>query len=101
MAGVTSDRNDPGIRYGIDTVPVPQSEKYIVLSDEELKKGFVRPVRYSYIHNTCGSKTTMGDALSETYARQPNFYGATYCVRCSMHRPVAEFKWEDGSVLGS
>ena len=30
----------------------------------------------------------MGDALSETYARNPKFYGATYCVFCRMHRPV-------------
>ena len=44
----------------------------------------------------------MGLALSETYARNPKFYGATYCVQCSMHKPVAEFTWEpDGSVVGS
>jgi hypothetical protein len=44
----------------------------------------------------------MGLALCETYARDPKFYGATYCVHCQMHRPLAEFVWdEDGSVVGS
>ena len=50
----------------------------------------------------CGSVTTMGRALSETYARDPKFYGATFCVRCNKHLPVAEFVWtKDGEVVGS
>lgn len=50
----------------------------------------------------CGAKTIMGRALSETYARQPTFYGATYCAGCLMHRPVEEFAWDaDGQVVGS
>jgi hypothetical protein len=43
----------------------------------------------------------MGQALAETYARDPRFYGATYCVSCGMHRPVGEhgeFVWLDGIV---
>lgn len=42
----------------------------------------------------CGALTKMGRELSETYARDPHFYGATYCVGCRMHRPVAEFVWD-------
>lgn len=49
----------------------------------------------------CGTLTTMGQALAETYARDPKFYGATYCCECQKHLPVAEFRWEDGSVVGS
>ena len=47
----------------------------------------------------CGTCTTMGQAIAETYARDPRFYGATYCCGCNMHRPVGaqgEFVW-DGS----
>lgn len=101
--GLTSDRKDPRLTHGTDDSPVPQAEVYLVLSDEELAKGFVRPVRRSYIHvDGCGARTTMGLALCETYARDPKFYGATYCASCSMHRPVAEFRWaEDGAVVGS
>lgn len=49
----------------------------------------------------CGAETQMSDALAETYARDPKFYGSTYCCGCSMHRPVAEFLWRDGTVVGS
>lgn len=50
----------------------------------------------------CGAITTMGHAIAETYARDPKFYGATYCTGCQKHRPVAEFVWTaDGLVVGS
>lgn len=79
-----------------------QHSGYIVLCPDERAKGFVRPYRDSYRHKTCGSVTTMGRALSETYARDPKFYGATFCVRCDRHLPVAEFVWTaDGQDLGS
>ncbi len=147
---LTTDPNDPRLTHGPDEEPTKQSEVYLVLSEEERKKGFIRPVRYTYIHvglkpknplrdltaeederyggagwvkfepypqgsfalgrfwtqaeldnHGCGTATTMGQALAETYAREPGFYGSTWCVNCEMHKPVAEFVWEDGSVLGS
>lgn len=45
----------------------------------------------------CGGVTTMGQVIAETYARNPHFYGATFCVRCGKHLPVGaqgEFVWE-------
>lgn len=39
----------------------------------------------------------MGRKLSETYARDPGFYGATFCCRCNAHFPVGangEFVWD-------
>lgn len=79
-----------------------QHDGYIILCDAERAKGFVRPYRDSYRHTTCGGITTMGRALSETYARDPQFYGATFCCRCNRHLPVSEFVWTaDGQVLGS
>lgn len=102
--GLTDDPTDPRLTHGVDEKPVPMAEAYLVLSDEERAKGFVRPVRRTYIHETCGAATTMGQALAETYARDPKFYGATFCVRCSQHRPVGEhgeFTWEDGSRVGT
>lgn len=94
--GLTSDPHDPRLTHGADDEPVDQSEIYLVLSDEERAKGFARPVRRTYWHVTCGQETTMGTALAETYARDPHFYGATYCVACRMHKPVGsngEFHW--------
>jgi hypothetical protein len=148
--GVTDDPNDPALTRGVDHTPVPQADKYLVLSADERAKGFVRPLRFAYVHvgrpgpthdlldltdeqrdrygdtyakwepyppsdtatsavgrfwtqheldsidKGCGAVTTMGQALAETYAREPRFYGATYCAGCSMHRPVGphgEFIW--------
>ncbi|MFN8996092.1 MAG: hypothetical protein ACK5X3_20830, partial [Pseudomonadota bacterium] len=45
-----------------------QQKGYVVLSEEERAKGFVRPVRLSYVHEKCGTMTTMGRSLAETYA---------------------------------
>jgi len=90
---LTTDPKDPRLTHGADAEPTPQADVYLVLSDEERAKGFVRPVRRTYVH-TCGVATTMGTALAETYARDPKFYGATYCVGCQRHAPVSEFTWD-------
>lgn len=123
---------------------------YIVLSENERAKGFIRPYRDSYKHvgirpkyplrdltheeheryelynytkfeaypedeslvgrfwteaqlnSGCGTITTMNRSLSETYARDNKFYGATYCCGCKTHIPVEEFVWvTDGQVVGS
>jgi len=150
---LTTDPNDPRIcRGGEDKEPRPQCEVYLVLSEEERKKGFVRPVRQSYKHvglrgpkyplrdltdqekerfgqfgyvkyeeypedeeacvgkywtqeelnkvnKGCGVVTTMALALAETYARQPSFYGLTYCTHCQKHLPVAEFVWDGTNII--
>lgn len=146
MADLTTDPDDPRLGHGVDDKPVPQNAAYLVLSEEERAKGFVRPVRCSYVHvgkpgsvyplrdlspgerlrynadengwvkiecepdgevyrvwdqarldavgKGCGTVTTMGLALAETYAREPRFYGSTYCCGCSRHLRVEEFVWD-------
>lgn len=113
---LTTDRNDPRLGYGVDEEAKGMNKAYLVLSDEERAKGFVRPVRTSYIHQFmldgsdvptvvvsrqgmggCGAVTRMNIAIAETYARNPHFYGATYCVGCHKHLPVGEngeFYWD-------
>lgn len=100
--GVTDDRNDPRLHRGVDEERTEQHEVYLVLSEEERAKGFIRPYRDSYRHDRCRTVTSMGRALSETYARDPFFYGATYCCACQKHLPVSEFTWTlDGERVGS
>lgn len=73
-----------------------QQKGYVVLAEEERAKGFVRPVRRSYKHLTCGAVTTMGTTLAETYARDPFFYSGTFCAACGTHFPVGadgQFVW--------
>lgn len=102
MAELTTDPNDKRLGRGIDKEPTEQHEAYLVLSDEERSKGFVRPVRLSYTHKICGSRTTMSRAIAETYARDPKFYGSTFCVYCNKHLAISEFVWTyDRSEVGS
>lgn len=144
---LTTNPNDPELTRGGDTEPTPQAKKYLVLSEAERAKGFVRPVRDAYTHvgppgpqfplrdlteqeaatyqgegyckfetyppgfkgsavgrfwtqaelahagQGCKTVTTMARALAETYARDPHFYGFTYCVQCQRHLPIDEFVW--------
>lgn len=102
--GITDDRNDPGLKK---IGPDGMQESYLVLSEEERDKGFVRPLRTTYKHLKCGGVTTMGHAIAETYARNPHFYGGTYCAICKAHFPVGEdgeFVWDmatDGNKVGT
>lgn len=136
--------------------PDGQQVGYVVLTEEEREKGFVKPVRRSYIHSgppplpegvrdlteeekarwnhgnrdpfvkyleyppgsastgkfftrsqveragmkKCGSLTTMALSIAETYAREPGFYGGTFCCGCGEHFPLNEFTWEpDGEPM--
>lgn len=81
--------------------PNGQQEGYVVLAEEERAKGFVRPVRRTYQHLKCGSKTTMVQVIAESFARDPQFYSGGFCVTCGKHFPNAEFVWEDGSGVGT
>jgi hypothetical protein len=99
MTGLT---NDPDEARGSGVDPATgQQRLYWVLSDEERAKGFVRPVRRSYVHakelGGCGAVTTMGQAIAETYAVDPKAYSGTLCASCGAHFPVGEngqFKWD-------
>lgn len=78
--------------------PNGQQRDYVVLSEPERTKGFVKPVRRSYVHLKCGTLTTMSQALAETYARDPGFYSGTFCCGCGTHftfgKPDGEFVWD-------
>lgn len=77
-----------------------QQNDYVVLAEEERAKGFVRPVRRSYVHTKCGVETKMAQTIAETYARDPYFYGGTFCCGCGDHFPVGpngEFVWSGTS----
>lgn len=84
--------------------PNGQQQDYVVLSADERAKGFIRPVRHTYEHKTCGHTTTMSRAIAETYARDPSFYSGTFCHQCGAHYPIGEdgeFVWQDGSMVGT
>lgn len=128
--------------------PDGQHVDHWVLPAEERAKGFVRPVRLSYVHvgikgpdgplrdltndererfgddyvkyepygpekaprkgkfwtqaqlasvgEGCRTVTSMPQAIAETYAREPGYYGSTFCCGCRKYLPVGkdgEFVW--------
>ena len=102
MTPLTTDRNDPDLKV---LESDGQQKSYLILSEEERAKGFVRPVYRQYTHKKCGGLTKMGLALCETYARNPNFYTGTYCAICGTYFDLIDetgeraFIW-DGTNLG-
>lgn len=45
----------------------------------------------------CGVMTRMGHSIAETYARQPSYYGSTFCCGCRDYFRVGadgEFVWD-------
>lgn len=94
----------PELLEGPAPAPVKENGQhadYWVLPEAQRKDGFVRPIRRTYVHGKCGVATTMSTPLAETYAKNPNYYGSTFCCGCSQHYPVDQFVWNDGSVVGS
>jgi hypothetical protein len=89
--------------------PIEKSTKqhadHWVLPPEDRAKGFVRPLRASYKHEKCGTVTNMPKPIAETYARQPGYYGSTFCACCACYLPVGlngEFVWlDDGKKVGA
>lgn len=107
----TTDGRPPAAGFEHASAPQPvdsttgQHGAYWVLCEDERRKGFIRPVRRTYRHEKCGTETRMGEALAETYACKPDYYGATFCVHCGGHYPVGEhgeFVWlDDGTKVGT
>lgn len=98
----------PEDRSHTELKPNGQQRDYVVLTPEERAKGFVKPLRRSYIHAFpsetnrqvgCGGETKMGQAIAETYARDPRFYSGTFCVHCAKHFPLNQFIWDGGGEL--
>ena len=155
----TTDGKPPREGYEHASAPAPidsqtgQHLAYWVLSEEERKKGFIRPLRWTYRHvgrsvcgriksplgdpthlticasqpnhkgecwgviqevsqfeavwaerfqiiGGCNYNTTMQQALAETFAANPKYYGATFCGNCLAYFPVSEFVWVDDPGTG-
>lgn len=96
------DTCEPGVTPAPteDRLADGQHADHWVLNEAERAKGYIRPVRYTYVHLKCGVVTRMPASCAETYARQPDFYGSTFCCGCRGYFRVGaegEFRWDDGS----
>ena len=144
LSGRPPESTEPGAPGPIDPKTGMHTD-YWVLPPAERAKGYVRPLRNTYVHvgvkpptnlrdltaeeherydqygyikyeaygpehspivgrywtketlaslgKGCQASTTMHMAFAETYARDPNYYGSTFCAHCKEHFPVEEFVW--------
>jgi hypothetical protein len=89
---------DPGLWDAPAPKPIDpktgQHEAYYVLPASDRAEGFVRPIRKQYLHTVCGALTSMSGPIAETFAKNPSYYGSTFCIKCKTHLPVEEFVWD-------
>jgi len=101
----------PGPKFPLRDLTPEEAERYKdwdYAKYEEYPEGYWGSVtgrfwtqkRLDSVEKGCGCVTTMNRTLAETYARDPQFYGATFCVGCQTHLRVGEdgeFIWDDGT----
>ena len=98
----------PGPTYPLRDLDDDEKERYAqygYLKFEEYPESehpttgrFWTQAKLDRVRGGCRTVTWMGSALAETYAREPEFYGSTFCVGCKVHLPVGkdgEFVWLD------
>jgi hypothetical protein len=79
--------------YG-ETLSNGQHEHHPINTEGE----YVAPIRRTYIHK-CGAATTIGTKIAETYAKNPKYYGRTFCTGCRDYFPVKQFHWDHTMIL--
>jgi hypothetical protein len=89
----TTDPNDPRLVRGQDTEPRPQNEVYLVLSEEERAKGFVRPLRRAYKHVGKPPKYPLRDLTDEEKERYAQWDYVKYEAYSEDESPVLGRFW--------
>lgn len=87
----SEDRPSEDFDYG-ERKPDGQFENYPTIVEGELQQ----EVRETYVHEECGTRTTMTGDLPVSVARAPEYYDKTFCSGCGEHVPVGEVVWDDG-----
>lgn len=79
--------------YG-ERLPDGQYERHPTTDEGE----FVQPVRKRYVHKECDATTKMGISIAESFARDPEQYGKTFCSGCGDYFPVGQFVWKGTDI---
>jgi hypothetical protein len=88
--GITTDRNDPNLR---EIEPSGMQKSYLVLSEEERAKGFIRPVRRSYKHVGVRPKYPLRDLTPDEQERYGEFGYVKYEAYPESESPVNGRFW--------
>ena len=98
-------RGAPAPKYPLRDLTAEEKERYLpynYVKYEEYPQDdgtsilgmFWTQDRLDNANQGCGVATIMGQALAETYARDPKFYSSTFCCGCGTHLPLDEFVWD-------
>jgi len=96
----TTDASDPELGHGVDDKETGQHKKYLVLSEEEIAKGFVRPYRTHYVHvgnreEVCGKP--FSDANTHVCTMKPGHEGGCFKGRSKELLEYTEDKYYNGN----
>ena len=98
MTDITTDPNDPRLTHGNDDVPVPQAEAYLVLSEEEREKGFVRRYRDTYVHVGNKPKRPLRELTEEERTRYGSFHYVAFESYSESESPVTGRFWTQADL---
>lgn len=73
----------------------------VVLTEQELAAGFVRPLRLRVLHIFCGRPSAVMAGQAEDLAKDPASWSTCWCGVCGRRLPIEQFTWVDGSPVGS
>lgn len=85
-------------RFGGGPTGYAKYEEYPRSPDQTALGRFWTQEQLNKIGNGCGIETRMPQAIAETYAAVPGYYGSTFCCGCGEYLPVGrdgEFVWAD------
>lgn len=91
--GVAKTRTAPIIRPSACEQPRIQHQGRWLLTRDDRALGLIRPLRYTYTHDRCGSDTVLSEGSARLWARSPRHAKVTWCCFCQRDRPVGEFAW--------
>lgn len=69
-----------------------------ILTIRDVAKGYKRPFRRSYVHQKCGTVTTMSEGLAVNLAKDPASVTEVPCTLCNGEFPVTEFRWASSTA---
>src|SRR3569832_252267 len=96
---LTTDPTDSRLGHGANDAPVPQNKAYLVLSEEERAKGFVRPVRLSYIHvGGQGPKHPLRDLTADELKKYTDYGYVKYELYPESDRPRLGRFWTQADL---
>lgn len=95
----TTDPDDPRLKYGPDEEPGPQNDTYLILPEDQRKKAFAAPLRYSYRHvGLPATKFPLRDLTPEEEERHKGYGYVKYEAYPESESPLVGRFWTQAQL---